>query len=342
MEPRSVGSAQFVTDADWYSADAPGVARFVEKWGPGADEEGSRSTANADGALKLDVRTLWPPQQQIMVATAPEQHDVDKQLTYAVRGDGRTLAEGKFGAWILGQADIDVPLEGIKTLEVETRVDHSKKLSLLWANARIVTRDGTEHTLKELAELPPEERAAVLSTSNVAPGPERMDADYFGGPIKIAGTAYGTGLPAEPKDAAQPAVSTFHLDVSGLDAVRFKATLGSDYPPGPEDQRRKVYAVRAPEGATSARFLTIIEPYEDRPVVKSAEALGADRLRVELADGRVQEITLGGLEGDGHDVSLKISESRGRECVARGSDHRRRGAVMRAETFQVWSPPRRI
>ena len=308
--PDPVGSAQFVTDADWYSAQAPAVARFVEKWGPGADEAGSRSTANADGALKLDVHTLWPTQQQIMVAAAPEQHDVEKRLFYSVRGDGRTLAEGKFGAWILGQADIDVPLAGVRKLELETLAELSKKPTLFWANPRIVTRDGREHTLKELRDLPAGDRAAVCSTRNVAPGPAGLDADYFGGPIKIAGNAYEFGLPAEPKDAAQPAVSTFNLDVSGLDAVRFKATLGSDYPPGPEDQRRKVYAVRTPEAGSAARFLTIIEPYEDKAVVKRAEALGADRLRVELADGRAQEIAITGLDGGGRDLAVKITESK--------------------------------
>jgi hypothetical protein len=308
--PDPLGSAQFVTDADWYSATAPAVARFVEKWGPGVDEEGSRSTGNAAGVLKLDVHSLWPPAQEIMVATAPEQHDVDKQLTYAVSGDGQTLAEGKFGAWILGQADIDVPIEGVKKLALETRVDHSKKPTLFWADARIVTRDGQEHTLQELAELSAAQRAALVSARNVVPGPARMDADYFGGPIKIAGTAHERGLPAEPKDASQPAVTTFDLERSRLDAVRFKAVLGSDYPPGPEEQRRKVYAIRSPAGTDTARFLTLIEPYEDRPVVQSAQAVSADRLRVELTDGRVQEVAITGLEGSGQELAVKLTESK--------------------------------
>ncbi len=300
--PDPVGSAQFVTDCDWYAASAPAVARFEERWGPGVDEEGSRSNANEPGALHFDVHSLWPPRQEIMVATAPEQHDVDKQLTYAVRGDDRTLAEGKFGAWILGQADIDVPLEGVGKLTLETRVDHSKKSTLFWANARIVTRDGKEHALAELA---------ALSSQNVVPGPANMDADYYGGPIRIAGNAYPRGLPAEPKDAARPAVNTFDLGSSGLDAVRFKAVLGSDYPPGPEDQRRKVLAVR-PAGppAAAGRFLTVIEPYESAPLVRSAVAPDADTVRVELADGRVQEIRLTNFDGPGREVSVCLTEQR--------------------------------
>jgi hypothetical protein len=297
--PDPVGSAQFVTDADWFAVDAPSVAHFVEKWGPGVDESGSRSTSNVDGALKLDVRTLWPPSQQIMAATAPELHDVEKRLFYTVRGDGRTLAEGKFGAWILGQADIDVPVDGLKTLELETRTELAKKPTLFWAQARIVTRDGREIPLRDLAQ---------LDSRNVAPATHGTDEDYFGGPIKIAGQPYAYGIPAEPAKAIEPAIVTIHLD--NMDAVRFKAVLGSDYPPGPEDQRRKVYAIRSPDGAASARFLTIIEPYEEQPVVKSAQATGADGLRVELTDGRVQEIAISGMEGNGRDVAVKITETK--------------------------------
>ena len=95
--------------------------------------------------------------------------------------------------------------------------------------------------------------------------------DYFGGPIKIAGNEYREGTPAEPSNPAQPGIA--HLDLSGLHAARFKAVLGSDYPPGPEAQRRKVYAIRV-AGQPEARFLTLIEPYENAPIVRSADASG--------------------------------------------------------------------
>jgi hypothetical protein len=62
-----------------------------------------------------------------------------------------------------------------------------------------------------------------------------------------------------------------------VNAVRFKATLGSDYPPGNEAQRRKVCA---------------------------------DSLRVELVDGRVQEISLKNFDGSGRDIELSLVESK--------------------------------
>jgi hypothetical protein len=291
-----VGSAQFVTDADWYSVKAPAVGRFEERFGPGGDEAVTRSVGNEDGVLKLDVHSLWPPSQEIMVATAPEPYEVEKRLSYAVRGDGKMLAEGKTGAWILGAVDVDVPLEGVTQLELETSVEISRKPTVFWGGARIVTGDGKEIPLSELA---PEFSGIVQ--------PKEPNRDYFGGPIKIAGVPYANATPGQPQSDKQP--GTVRVNLAGRDAVRFKATLGSDYPPGPEEQRRKVYAVRAPR-ASEASFLTVIEPYEDKPVVKSAVALGPDRLRVELLDGRTQEITIENLTGSGKDIAVKIDESK--------------------------------
>jgi hypothetical protein len=291
-----VGSAQFVTDCDWYSANAPSVARFEERWGSGGDDGGSRSTGNADGVMKLDVHTLWPPQQEIMVATAPEQHDTEKRLFYTVRGDGKVLTEGKFGAWILGAADIDVPLAGVKQLELETRTEISKKPTLFWANARIVTKDGKAIPLNELP----------VKFENVMQ-PDKRNQDYFGGPIKIAGTEYTNATPAQP--VANNTNGVVRVDLSGVNAVRFQATLGSDYPPGPEAQRRKVFAVKTAD-ASEARFLTVIEPYSDQPVVKSAVATSADKLRVELNDGCVQEIDFQNFNGDGKEIVVKMTETK--------------------------------
>jgi hypothetical protein len=99
------------------------------------------------------------------------------------------------------------------------------------------------------------------------------------------------------------------VDLSGVNAVRFQATLGSDYPPGPEAQRRKVFAVKTAD-ASEARFLTVIEPYSDQPVVKSAVAASADKLRGELNDGCVQEIDFQNFNGDGKEIVVKMTETK--------------------------------
>ena len=44
--------------------------------------------------------------------------------------------------------------------------------------------------------------------------------------------------------------------------------------------------------------------------MKSAVALSADKLRVELTDGRVQEISIHNLDGDGKSISAEITETK--------------------------------
>ncbi|HEX9046856.1 MAG TPA: heparinase II/III family protein, partial [Verrucomicrobiae bacterium] len=59
--PDPVGSAQFVTDCDWYSVNAPALARYCERFGTNEDNVSSRNIGNDPGVLKLDVHSLWPP-----------------------------------------------------------------------------------------------------------------------------------------------------------------------------------------------------------------------------------------------------------------------------------------
>jgi len=292
--PDPVGSAQFVTDCDWYAVNAPAVARYIERFGPNEDNVSSRNIGNEPGVLKLDVHSLWPPQQEIMIGAAPEMREVQKRLFWKVRGDSKPLADGKFGAWILGQADVDVSVDSVKQLELETKTELAKLPTLFWANARIVTKDGKDIPLNELP----------VKFENVQQ-PKTAGKDYFGGPIKIVGEEYKSATPAEP--TANGISGIVHVDLSGVNAIRFKATLGGDYPLGDESQRRKVTAVRAPPGS-EARFLTVIEPYENQPVVRSAVATSADSLRVELTDGRVQEITLKNFDGSGKDIVAELVE----------------------------------
>jgi hypothetical protein len=245
--------------------------------------------------LKLDVHSLWPPSQQIMVGTAPEQRDVEKRLFYTVRGDGRTLTEGKFGAWILGQGDVDVPVDGIRRLQLETRTELSKRPTLFWAAARIVTNDGKEIPLSQLP----------MRSDNIVPV-ETAGMDYLGGPVKIAGNEYSNSIPAEPADAKKAGL--VEVDLRGIDAARFKCVVGSDYPPGDESNTRKTYAIRST--GTEATFMTLIEPYESTAVIRAASSADGKSIRVELNDGRVQTIAISNLDGDKIKLGVTITQSR--------------------------------
>lgn len=287
--PDPLGSAQFVTDCDWYDVTAPARSRFEFRWGPGGDSPGT----NEPGVLKMDVHTLWPAKQQIMLGTPPESDSPHQQVNYAVRGDGKILIEGKFGAWVLGQADVDVPVGGVKQLELQTHSGGPP--ALFWANARIVTADDKELPLSQL----PCHYENTLK-------PKQTGLDYAGGPVKIIGVNYPQAIPAQPQDHRRPSI--IQIDLTGINAVRFKCILGGDFPIGDETHRRRIMAERVI--GKEARFLTVIEPYETDSVIKHVEAISADQLRVQLLDGRVQEIQIHNLEGSGHDIAVNISESR--------------------------------
>jgi hypothetical protein len=295
-----LGSGQFVTDVDWYTAAAPARATFEMKFGPGADNAGTRALYSEEGALKIDVHTAYPQEQHLMVGAVPEDHRTEKRLFYKVRGDGVTLAEGKFGAWILGESAVDIPLAGVKELELETRTEFAKENTVFWANARIVTRSGAEIPLSRLPVI----------YRNVALPPE-PGKDYYGGPIKIVGTPYTEATAGEPKDANK--AGTVRIDLSGTDAVRFKSVIGGDYPLGNEAQRRKTYGVR--QEGVDARFITLIEPYEGKRMVRAARAIDAKTLVVTLADGRTQRIELSNFDGDGKHIGVRLVESRDGKVV---------------------------
>jgi hypothetical protein len=130
--------------------------------------------------------------------------------------------------------------------------------------------------------------------------------DYYGGAIKIQGIAYDNAVAAQPLNLKQPAV--IKVDLSGINAAHFKAVVGGDYPAGDESKLRKTYSQRIQ--GKEARFLTLIEPFEKASKVASAEASGPDKLRVTLADGRVQEIEIQGLDGDGKNIQIRVVETK--------------------------------
>jgi hypothetical protein len=88
-------------------------------------------------------------------------------------------------------------------------------------------------------------------------------------------------------------------------------------PAGDEARQRKTYAIRST--GSEARYLTLIEPREKDSVIRKAEAFGSSRLRVELIDGRVQEIEISNFDGDGTNIAVRAQESR-------------EGRVLRSET----------
>lgn len=290
-------SAQFITDCSWYDATGTLKMSFLTKFGPGADNRGTRINGEP-GNLYINLYYAWPNgKRTAFTGLAPENHSVARKLAYAVKGDGKVLAQGGFGAWILGDGRIDVPLKGVKTLELSTAIEKRANINtLFWADAVIVTADGK--TLR-LTDLKPKMK-------NVLKSRYPAEKDYQGGKINIAGNDYRFGLPADPVQTGthNPAVYTF--DLSNLNAVRLKAVVGGDYPVGCEKERRMTVGVRAT--GIQANFITIMEPFEKTGVIASVEAQSANEVTVRLKDGRTHRFTIRNLDGDGSHISLEMKE----------------------------------
>ncbi|MDF7808799.1 heparinase II/III family protein [Pontiellaceae bacterium B12219] len=295
MNPDPILAAQLITDCSWYDAKGTAKVSFETKYGDGADNEGTRIYGE-DGVLKMDVYSAWPRDREVMIGALPESHRVNRKFWYTVKGDDQTLVEGKFGAWVLGRDEIDVSVAGMKTLTLVTKTDAraNAKKTLFWGNPVIVTKDGNEIALSDLG----------LSFDQIRNDPE-SGVDYYGGPVKIAGKPFAASVPANP--VKENVDGTITLDLSSLNAVRFKAQVGGDYPLGNEAQRRKSLSFRTT--GKQAQYLTLIEPFETESIVEKVTAQSANQLTVELKDGRTHKISFQGLE-KGQDIKVMIQEFR--------------------------------
>ncbi|WP_372753463.1 hypothetical protein [Labilibaculum sp.] len=294
MSTDPLGSSQFIIDCDWYKTTGTSRTSFVTRWGEGADNEGARMPFSEDGELKMDIFNAWPQQNEVMIGTAPESFRVSKQLWYSVIADDKTILNDSTGAWILGSKQINVDIKGKSTLVLVTKTPGRKSNNtIFWGDAKVILKDGSEVFVSDLP----------VQYKNVEM-PKTKGLDYYDGPIKIAGELMVNSTPANPENTNEEAVIT--VDLSGIEAVSFRAKLGGDFPLGDETQRRKTMAVRS-KGKT-ARYLSVVEPYETEPLIKSVKAVNANKLVVELKDGRVQEISISELEGDGKHINVSVKE----------------------------------
>lgn len=294
-DPLSV--APLVTDVNHYSVTGTLKASFLTKFGPDADNRGTRISGEP-GNLYMDIYNAWPnTQRTAFTGRAPEDHGTQRPLQYAVRGDGKTLAEGKFGAWILGEGRVDVDVTGVKKLTLSSATPNKNRAgTLFWGEAVLETKDGKTIRLADLPSI----------KNNVQDNPFGLTKDYADGRINISGENCAWGLPAEPVNAGAETPAEYAFDLSNLQATRLKTVIGGDYPLGDEAERRITFGVRT--DAPQARFLTVIEPYEKESLVQSVTASSADELIVKLKDGREHCLYFFGMEDEGNKFGVKVQE----------------------------------
>lgn len=332
-----LGSAQFITDCDWYeknnevnkgSQSVDGIKdkaavkfqfhteyaekknnfwRYDWKWQ-------NRTAYNEYGTLDTDLYFVPMKQDdsmQFAVACPPEFALVNKRLYWKVcalmekdKASGEqevVLAEGKFGAWILGKETVDVALDGVKKLYLKVFTEDGRQgdlyeyeslKTIFWGDPVIETADHQKLAMADLAYL--------CENTDEGCG---VGKDYEGGRVTIQAEAFDKAIPAEPKDKRKWGIIT--LDLEGLNATNFHAVIGGDYPVGDESGKRRT--IFQQQTGTSACFASVIEPHEGDAMVQSVQYAGPWSIKVTLADGREQIISVNGIENTQESDTTKNS-----------------------------------
>ncbi|MGN0777919.1 MAG: hypothetical protein ACI4MJ_02125 [Aristaeellaceae bacterium] len=284
-----LGDAQFITDCQHFDAAGTTCAHFCTVFGPGEDLRGTRSERNEPGLLCMDVHAAWPRENHQVLGLVAEDHHMYIPVRYAVETDGQCVAQGDFGAWLGCTEVIDCDVTGASALTLrltcpplltEQLDPFDSKQGLFLGDAVLTLADGSALRLSQLP----------MARANVDEG-HGLGRDYEGGRVLLCGQEMPDAIPVSPMDHHQEAVLT--IDLRGLQAVRLHAELGADAFPGDEEQRRRTYAIQT-RGRT-ARFITVVEPYEAEAMVAAVEAPDADTVRVTLRDGRIQTLRVEGL-----------------------------------------------
>lgn len=329
-----LGSAQFITDCDWYQiskedkeADRADCFKAEKNQTMVKNSEAvkfsfhteydekknnfwcydwkwqNRTAYNEYGTLDTDLYFVPMTEtnidafsnMQFAVACPPEFALVNKRLYWKVCGkmtDGSeaVLAEGKFGAWILGKETIDVSLDGVEKLFLKVFTEDGRQgdlyeyeslKTIFWGDPVIETDDQRKIDVTALSY--------ICENIDIGFG---VGKDYEGGRVTIQAEEFQKAIPAEPSDRAKWGVIT--LDLKGINARKFHAVIGGDYPVGDESGKRRT--ILQQKTGTSACFASVIEPHEKQAMIQSVKNAGPWRIQVTLADDRVQFVSVEGME----------------------------------------------
>ena len=320
---------QFITDVNWYRAEAGTKASFEQIFtedDAGELLRGDRTNHNIPGKLYTDVYTAWPPETTQFVGRVAvydgwpaSGNGYTIPLAYRVEGDGRVLREGSFNGWILGRGEIDEDISGLRELKLflkqgESHDELGKPVKTpqgcFWGEILLEMDDGSAVNIGELLKEKEHDARSetgdcpkdsldcemVLSLENVDMG-EGVGRDYRGGRVTIIGTEYPSAIPASPVNHDRESVITICLPQG---AARLKACVGVDAFAGDEDARRKTYGVQTT--GSRASFITVIEPYEakEKRVIDRVEAIDEHTVLIRRADGQSETVIFDEAEGKVH------------------------------------------
>lgn len=314
MRDDILSDAQFITDCQWYEATNGSIAHFKTIFTQ--DDTGERlicdrSNYNEPGDLNVDVYTAWPVRSEQMIGRvaiydgwAADYDGYNIPLEYQILVDGTEVAKDSFNGWILGRGEIDQSVDAAREIslivsqgkmhnEIGDPIDTPQ--GVFWGNICLNLKDGqcinVGRALSEPEDIWHNWASSHIDMINID-NRYGIGHDYKNGRVTVVGEEYPYAVPCSPIDHDQNAVIKICLDEIELSGI--KACIGVDAFEGDEFQRRKTYAVR--QHGKTGRFVTVIEPYENKRMVKSAISLSPDEVEVTLQDGTRERITLTGVE----------------------------------------------
>ncbi|MDG2383021.1 MAG: hypothetical protein P8N76_15240 [Pirellulaceae bacterium] len=317
MSTNPLLAPQLITDCNWYRKTGTSRANFRTVF-DGHSSQFWGYLHGKEGNLHMDVFSAWPIDNEVMIGTAPVGKGRAGLTHYQITLDDKLIAEKKFSPWILGREEMSLPIQGGSVIRLATTNTDARGKghfptprvnSLFWANGSIETADGKRIPLSKLETMGQLTYDGILLTTD-AGNPLAPGTDFFGGEVKIQGRPYRETISAQPQGNG-----IIRIDLQQLNAKALHVTIGADYPYGTEKLQEHRYVHGSRIHGPSARFLTVIEAYEDRARIKQVNASSANQLNVQLVDGTEQQIRIDGLEGDGSSIAVKLTESRNGKTI---------------------------
>lgn len=302
FDANPLSSGQFISNVKDYSVRSGIQIHSCMQAEEGISwDKGGFNGCQEAGPLNIDVHYAWPHEGVLRIGTYPDALPVRKKVSYWVETDGKTVLHNEVGMWIMGTQKLCVPVKQMKELKISIQTHRRKEQNTLFlADLQLVTAQGKN--IKVPAERIRMENIKPVSIAN---------QDYAGGSVVLSGKEYLSSIPVEPEDTKQSAILV--IDLENLDAVEFKGVLGGDFPVGEDSQVRRTVSYRI--HGTEASYLTVLEPYEHRKMVKKVTAPDASTLKVELTDGRVQLVKIEQLCSEEKPIKVIIIEKKGNKII---------------------------
>lgn len=306
-----LSSGQFVTDCETYDARGNVKLKFFMMFDEKTREQKwltpFRTAFNEDGPLNMDLYYLGSEnnEEKIIIGNDPQYQQIQKKMWYEIKGDGKKIKDGSFGAWILGRDDIELDISGMKEITLKTKVENPEldlsgiaihEKSLYWGDPYILTNDNIKIYLSSLE---------AKNDNILLPTPkDESETDFYtDGPVKIQGKLFENAVGAEPKSDEFGSLS---YDISELGGVKLFTSIGSDYPISKSDKRRRMVSRRAT--SDSAVFISVLDFYEDKTPVKNISLKDNSAVVIELENNITQIITAKNMDGDGNNVIVEFEE----------------------------------